>query len=105
MPDIVQYLSSIGVLELTGVGGFLCYLLSFGAVQFGFLDGNAAFYSLANVIAATMVAISLISEFNLSSALIQGSWIMIGVIGLGLRAQKALSAPGSDPSSLDTQEF
>ena len=104
MPDIVQYLSGVGPLELTGVGGFLCYLFAFGAVQFGFLDGNSAFYSVANIVAAVMVSVSLISEFNLSSALIQSSWIVIGAIGLGLRARKALSVPRSNSSFLDAQE-
>ena len=39
--------------------------------------------------AAALVAISLLAEFNLASALIQGSWIVIGTTGLALRVRKA----------------
>ena len=81
MPDILEYLSGVGPLELIGVGGFLCYFFAFGAVQFGRLDGNSAIYSVANIVAAVLVSISILSEFNLSSALIQGSWIVIGLVG------------------------
>ncbi len=89
MSDFLQYLSSLGPYETTGVIGFLCYIAGFGSVQLGWLDGNSTAYSLINVVAATLVAVSLIEEFNLASALIQGSWIVVGLIGLGLRAWHA----------------
>ncbi|MEL6571333.1 MAG: hypothetical protein AAFQ64_06735 [Pseudomonadota bacterium] len=84
-----EYVSSLGALELVGVGGFLFYLFSFGAVQLGQLDGNSATYSVLNIFAASLVAVSLLAEFNLSSALIQASWIAIGLTGLILRALKS----------------
>lgn len=91
-------------MELVGVGGFVCYFFAFGAVQFGFLDGNSATYSLANIAAAVMVSISLFSEFNLSSALIQGSWIVIGVTGLILRVRKAwITSQLAQTSSIDAK--
>lgn len=80
--EIIQYLSSIGPLQQIGVAGFLVYIGAFASVQFGWLDGNSANYAASNVLAATLVAISLFGEFNLSSALIQGSWIVIGLVGL-----------------------
>jgi hypothetical protein len=87
--DIFQYFSHLGIFELIGVVGFLAYALAFGSVQLGLLDGNSTAYSLGNVLAASLVAISLIAEFNLASALIQFSWISIGLTGLVLRARKA----------------
>ncbi len=100
MTEFIDYLTRLGTLELIGVGGFVCYIIAFGAVQLGFLDGNSIAYTLANLVAAIMVAVSLIAEFNLSSALIQGSWIMIGLTGLILRARKArpVSRNGQIPS-------
>lgn len=89
MSDFLQYISNLGPYEVTGVLGFLCYISAFGAVQFGWLDGNSTAYSLANIFAASLVAISLLQDFNLASALIQGSWIVIGLTGLTLRAWKA----------------
>ncbi len=89
MSQFMQYLTHLGPFELTGVIGFFVYITMFGAVQLGLMDGNSNAYSLGNVAAASLVAISLIQEFNLASALIQGSWIVIGLIGLGLRLWKA----------------
>jgi hypothetical protein len=82
MVEILQYLNTIGPLQLIGLLGFVVYILAFGWVQVGWMDGNSAKYSLCNVLAASLVAVSLIAEFNLSSALIQGSWILIGLAGL-----------------------
>lgn len=83
------YIANLGALEIAGVVGFLFYIASFGAVQFGLLNGNSAAYSILNVIAASLVAVSLVAEFNLSSALIQTSWIAIGLVGLAMRALKS----------------
>ena len=82
MFEVLQYLSAIGPLQLIGLLGFVVYISAFGWVQLGWMDGNSAKYSLCNVLAASLVAISLFAEFNLSSALIQGSWIFIGLFGL-----------------------
>ncbi len=89
MIDLIEYLTRLGPYQFVGLLGFLTYLGAFGSVQFGLLDGNSTTYSLANVLAASLVAVSLAAEFNLASALIQGSWIVIGLAGLALRAWKA----------------
>lgn len=88
MTDFSIYISNLGPYETVGVLGFICYIAGFGAVQLGAMDGNSATYSLINIVAASLVAVSLLAEFNLASALIQGSWITIGIIGLTLRAHK-----------------
>ncbi len=89
MSEIMSYLANLGAYEIIGVIGFFVYILAFGSVQFGLLDGNSTSYSLCNILAASLVAVSLIQDFNLASALIQGSWIVIGLIGLGLRTRNA----------------
>ena len=71
--------------RLLGVAGFFAYLGSFAALQFNLLDGNSTIYSVMNVIAASLVLVSLFDQFNLASALIQSSWILIGLSGLALR--------------------
>lgn len=85
MYDLLGYFGSIGPLQIVGLAGFLVYIGAFGAVQFGRLDGNGTTYSVCNVLAASLVGISLLAEFNLSSALIQISWISIGVMGIARR--------------------
>lgn len=89
MHPLAEYLINLNVAQGIGVLGFICYISLFSAVQLGRMDGNSTVYSLGNVIAASLVAISLLEEFNLSAALIQGSWIVIGLIGLMLRVHKA----------------
>lgn len=85
MVELFQYFSALGPLQLIGVLGFLVYMFSFGWVQFGWMDGNGALYSIFSILAACLVAVSLVAEFNLSSALTQGSWIGIGLVGLSKR--------------------
>jgi len=66
--------------------GFAAYLGGFGALQFGWLDGNGKTYAWINVIAASFVLISLYDAFNLASVLIQVSWIVIGYVGIVRRS-------------------
>jgi len=98
MTEAVSYLGSLGTLQLVGVAGFLTYILAFSLVQFEYVDGNGSLYSGLNVLAASLVGISLFAEFNLSSALIQASWIIIGLIGLIRRVVR----PKSRASKFDT---
>lgn len=88
MSDFYDYIFNLGPYQMAGVFGFCCYIAAFGSVQLGTLDGNGAIYSCMNILAASLVAVSLLAEFNLASALIQSSWIAIGVIGLGLRIRR-----------------
>ncbi|MGJ8583481.1 MAG: CBU_0592 family membrane protein [Marinosulfonomonas sp.] len=44
--------------------------------------GNGLTFTLCNMTAAALVGVSLFSEFNLSAALIQASYLFIGFIGV-----------------------
>ena len=102
MLDLFTYFTTLGSLEMIGVMGCAVYIGAFGSVQFEFIDGNSATYSIANVLAATLVDISLLAEFNLACALIQGSWIIIGLAGLALR--RAKSEPTSQSHFQNTSQ-
>lgn len=104
MLEIENYYGALGPLQLIGVCGFLVYVVSFGAVQFGYLDGNSAAYTLCNILAASLVGIGLIAEFNLASALIQGSWIAIGLRGLALRGSLYRTAQWSASHQPEAQQ-
>lgn len=80
MPDAASLYQTIGI------AGFLAYMAGFAGLQFGFLDGNGRAYIWSNIIGASLVLISLTTAFNLASALIQISWIIIGVSGLMRRS-------------------
>jgi len=105
MIEMEQYLSGIGPLQFTGLLGFLVYISSFACVQMGWMDGNSATYSLCNVLAASLVAISLFAEFNLASALIQGSWILVGLIGVLKRLNRKGAYPTQTISSHASPEM
>lgn len=68
--------------EIFGFIGVALYLGSYAALQFGLISGNRYPYAVMNLLAAISVLISLVGSFNLWSAIIQISWIVISVIGL-----------------------
>ncbi|MEM6277212.1 MAG: hypothetical protein AAF714_09690 [Pseudomonadota bacterium] len=71
--------------RVAGLLGFFFYPAVFAALQFGMLDGGGLMYPVLNVLAASLVLVSLAGESNLVSALIQVSWIAIGCTGIFLR--------------------
>ena len=68
-----------------GLAGFAAYVAAYGLVQLDKLDGNSSAYSVVNIVAAALVLVSLYRDFNLASALIQVTWISLGLIGMLLR--------------------
>ena len=70
------------IYEIIGVMGVAVYLGSYAALQLGLLRGQGYAYASLNTLAAALVLISLTDAFNLSSAIIQVSWIVIGVVGI-----------------------
>jgi len=75
--------------RVAGLFGFFVYMASFAALQFKLLDGQSLIYTGLNVLAASLVLVSLMVDFNLSSALIQISWITIGCAGFLFRFTQA----------------
>ena len=68
--------------DAVGMLGVALYLGSYAALQTGFLRGQGYLYPAINMAAAGCVLMSLMSNFNLSSAIIQISWIVISIIGI-----------------------
>jgi CRP-like cAMP-binding protein len=69
-------------LEALGLIGVAFYLGSYATLQLGLIDGQSNTYAVLNIIAASLVLVSLGQAFNLSSAIIQVSWIIISLIGI-----------------------
>lgn len=74
----------IGVSLFAGLGlvGAAVYVLAYGALQLGFLRGSSVAYTVLNLVAASLVLVSLGEAFNLSSAVIQSFWVVLSLIGL-----------------------
>lgn len=77
----------VSLFVLAGVAGFACYAASFGLVQISRLDGNSFTYTALNVLAAALVLISMVDQFNLGSLLTQVTWIATGLVGTYRRRQ------------------
>jgi CRP-like cAMP-binding protein len=58
------------------------YIISYALLQAGVLRGSGYLYATFNLIAASLVLISLMDAFNLSAAVIQIFWIVISIIGI-----------------------
>jgi len=76
------FVNELLIFDAAGLLGAIFYLCSYGALQFGWLDGNSLRYSVLNGIAAALVLLSLYKSFNLASALIQIMWITVSVVGI-----------------------
>ena len=78
MPDNIP----VEVANSIGLFGVAVYLGSYALLQLGILRGQSYSYAALNLLAASSVLFSLIPSFNLSSVLIQVSWIIISVVGM-----------------------
>jgi CRP-like cAMP-binding protein len=76
----------VTIWSAAGLSGVAFYLAAYGALQFGLIRGSSITYTVMNMVAAILVLISLSEAFNLSSALIQVSWIILSIIGLARMA-------------------
>lgn len=70
------------IFDWLGYLGVAFYLVSYGLLQAGILRGSGYLYTIFNLIAALLVLLSLSVAFNMSSALIQMSWVVISLVGL-----------------------
>ena len=74
--------------QLAGLLGVACYLFSYTLLQLRLMSSECIAYSLFSVIAASLVLLSLTQQFNLPSATIQVSWIVLGTLGMILRLRR-----------------
>lgn len=77
-------MENLATILFNGVGlfGAFVYLGSYALLQLGLISGQSYLYSALNITAASLVLISLGESFNLSSAIIQVSWILISLVGI-----------------------
>ena len=69
------------ILDVFGFMGVACYVLGYGLLQTGILNGNGYIYAFFNMFGAAFTLISLTGAFNLWSALIQLFFLTFSVIG------------------------
>lgn len=74
-----------------GVAGFILYVTSYTCLTLGFISGDSIGYFCMNLIAASCVMTGLMASFNLASALIQGFWITMSIIGITIRVMRPVN--------------
>jgi len=75
-------------LEILGAVGAAVIIVCYFMNQQGWLGSNSARYLLANAFGAGCILLSLVAEWNLPSAIIEGFWLLISLYGLGRLARR-----------------
>lgn len=78
----METLQAMSWYDIAGFIGVGFYIGSYAALQAGLLRGDSYAYALVNGVAAACILASLAESFNLSSAIIQITWITISLIGV-----------------------
>ena len=68
--------------DFLGIVGVFLYISSYFGLQAGMIKGQGYLYATLNTLAAAFVLLSLLEHFNLSSAVIQVTYIGISVFGM-----------------------
>jgi hypothetical protein len=81
----------MGFADAVGVVGVLLYLVSYFLLQIERLRFDDYSYLVINMLAAVLIIVSLVSQFNLSAFLVEALWVIISVVGIIRRRQRGKS--------------
>ena len=73
---------ALDLLTIAGVVGSALIVVTYFANQQEWLRAENWRYSLANLVGAVLILVSLISAWNLPVAIIEGFWVLISIYGL-----------------------
>jgi hypothetical protein len=71
-----------GLIDFIGNVGVVLLMAAYLLLQLNRLSSNSIAYSLLNLIGASFIIISLLSNFNLSAFVIEVFWVLISLIGI-----------------------
>lgn len=95
-----ELFTDLGVLNAIGIVGVSLYIANYTALQTGFVRGQGYVYPTVCLIAASCVLASLMQDFNLSSAVIQITWIAISIVGIARMYVLGITARFSEEERL-----
>ena len=91
---------SLTLPNLVGYVGVVFLLGAYAALQAGRLSADAPLYSVLNLVAALLITVSLLYNWNAASFVIEMFWIAISAYGLWRALRKrASSKPGHQPGT------
>ncbi|MDX1443908.1 MAG: cyclic nucleotide-binding protein [Gammaproteobacteria bacterium] len=68
--------------DALGLVGVALILAAYALLQAGAWSPRNAAYSFANALGAALILFSLVFDFNLPAAVIEGCWLLISLFGL-----------------------
>ena len=71
-----------GPLDFVGNIGVVMLMVTYLMLQLNKLSSDGLAYSLLNAVGASLVVVSLLSNFNLSALLVEVFWVLISLLGL-----------------------
>ena len=83
--------------DLAGLLGVAAVLAAYALLQAGRLAVRAPLYSALNLLGAALILLSLVHDWNLPSAVIEGSWALISAYGLLVAVRTRAPAERPDP--------
>lgn len=87
-----DHVTDLHPLDMIGIIGFGLYIGNYAMITLRHAWGDSIAFFLMNLAAASCVMIGLFNSFNLASAMIQGFWIIMSLIGIGLRLNRRNAA-------------
>lgn len=73
---------SSNIYTAVGLFGVLTYLVNYTCLQMGLVSGQSYLYAGVVILGASSILVSLLDNFNLPTAVIQGSFILISLVGI-----------------------
>ena len=73
---------ALDLLTIAGLAGSALIVVAYFANQQGLLRAENWRYSLANLVGAVLMLVSLIGAWNLPAAIVEGFWALISIYGL-----------------------
>jgi drug/metabolite transporter (DMT)-like permease len=88
---------SIEWYDLVGTVGVILILIVYYLLQVERINPQGLLYSVANLVGAGLIAVSLVYQFNFSALLIEICWMLISALGISryLRQRRDNKSPES----------
>jgi hypothetical protein len=71
-----------GFLDFVGNIGVIILMTTYLMLQLNKLSSDGLAYSVLNAVGASLIIISLVSDFNLSALLMEVFWVLISFVGI-----------------------
>lgn len=82
----------MSLFDILGVAGVLMILAAYAATIIGRVEAEGFWALTANFVGAAFILLSLSEKFNMASFLMEGSWALVSLFGLGRLGVRRLRA-------------